>query len=745
MERAPRVLLIDNIDSFTFNVADLVHRVTGTAPTVWRHDHPVPAAHSWWSDFDAIVIGPGPGAPSVASDMGLSLSALQQRSVPVLGVCLGHQGIGYDAGYPVTPMTRPRHGIISPVRHDGTGLFAGLPCPLSVVRYHSLALAPAFEPHPEDTLSAVAWAEDDEAVMALADPAKRRWGVQFHPESVRTEHGERLVSNFFAVAGLALPAPAMPLDRPGEEGRVHEAVALGDVLQAHPPGREEPVALGLDWRRWPGPVSAAALHGRLFPPTAGSVPSVWLDSSNEMGVSVMADPSGPLGYTLEHRVGEGTTISTGEHRPGVLWDTLEALLSRVRLEEAPGVAESLPFAFRPGFVGYFGYELKAETGGAAAHRAQHPDAWLAFVDRAVVLDHATGDVVALALVDERTGAAQRAWMASVGEAVHDVRDAPDVPRVAEPTPTPTPGGQHERDEDERLVARTGRHSQAQYHALIAQAQQSIRAGDSYEVCLTNDMTWPWEVHEDRAYAAIRQATPVPHGAWLRCGAFSVLSASPERFVSVSPDGLVQAEPIKGTRARHADHDADARAASELATDDKERAENLMIVDLLRNDLHRVCRAGSVSVPALFEVRSWATVHQLVSVVTGSLTPGMGAVDVLRACFPGGSMTGAPKVRTMELLDDLEAGPRGIYSGAIGWLGVNGAMDTSIVIRSVVLQTAGPQAGKATFGVGGAITALSDPDAEYAETLLKARGVAAALRRAHQPGSELGGDGGCVTP
>jgi para-aminobenzoate synthetase len=721
MERAPRVLLIDNIDSFTFNVADLLHRVTGVAPTVWRHDHPVPATRDWWCDFDAIVIGPGPGAPSVAADMGLSVAALQQQAVPLLGVCLGHQGIGHHRGYPVAPMQRPRHGIVSPVRHDGSGLFAGLPSPLPVVRYHSLALAVDFEPQPGDTLRAVAWAGDDEIVMALADPERRRWGVQFHPESVRTEHGDQIVRNFFAVAGVYLPPSARAggaLDRPGEE---HTAVALGDVLRARPPSRADGRAVQLAVHRWRGAVSAPALHARLFAPAPGAGACVWLDSSNEVGISVMADPSGPLGYTLEHRVGEGTTLSTGEHRAGPLWDTLEQLLDRVDLEQDAD-AVALPFDFRPGFVGYFGYELKAETGGRAAHRARHPDAWLAFVDRAVVVDHTREEVVALALVDEQTRPEQTVWMDAVGQAVERVQ------RSVAPPPPPTPGWGDPAD-DERVVARAGRHTETQYHALIAQAQQSIRAGDSYEVCLTNDIVWPHAVQEGPAYQALRRASPVPHAAWLRCGEFSVLSASPERFVSVSADGRVRAEPIKGTRARHEDPASDAQAAADLAADAKERAENLMIVDLLRNDLHRVCRAGSVSVPSLFEVRSWATVHQLVSVVAGSLAPGRGPVDVLRACFPGGSMTGAPKVRTMELLDDLEAGPRGIYSGALGWLGLNGAMDTSIVIRSLVLQTGGPHAGRATFGVGGAITALSDPADEYAETLLKARGIASALRQA----------------
>ncbi|MGB3828291.1 MAG: chorismate-binding protein, partial [Ornithinimicrobium sp.] len=168
---------------------------------------------------------------------------------------------------------------------------------------------------------------------------------------------------------------------------------------------------------------------------------------------------------------------------------------------------------------------------------------------------------------------------------------------------------------------------------------------------------------------------------------------------------------------------------ELAADAKERAENLMIVDLLRNDLHRVCRPGSVAVPEMFAVRTWSTVHQLVSTITGQVAPGLGATDVLRSCFPGGSMTGAPKVRTMAILDELEGGARGVYSGAIGWIGLNGAMDTSIVIRSVVAGNGSrDHPGSAVFGVGGAVTALSNPADEYEETLIKSRGVASALHR-----------------
>ena len=248
---SPRVLLIDNIDSFTFNVADLLRRVVGTAPTVWRHDHSV-VVREWWLDFDAIVVGPGPGRPSVDADMGISSQALGQDDVPVLGVCLGHQGIAHAAGRVVEQMTEPRHGIVSAVTHDGTGLFAGVPSPFEVVRYHSLQVL-GLQPGSEGPV-ATAWAQDDGAIMGLADPGHRRWGVQFHPESVLTEHGERLVRNFFTEAGVALTTPVAP---------DADAVAVGDVRSESVPAVGSVIPVRMSVRRHRGSVEADRKSTRL--------------------------------------------------------------------------------------------------------------------------------------------------------------------------------------------------------------------------------------------------------------------------------------------------------------------------------------------------------------------------------------------------------------------------------------------------------------------------------------------------
>ena len=739
------MLLIDNVDSFTFNIADLLHRVLGHAPTVWDHGHRAGDL----GDFDAIVVGPGPGRPQHPGDLGLSELALRQQEIPVLGICLGHQGLAHLAGDAVVELAAPMHGRVSEVLHDGTGLFAGVPSPFSVVRYHSLEVRPAAD----SPLVVTARAADDGVVMALADPGARRWGVQFHPESVLSEHGEQVVANFLRMSRVESGVPV-----PRAEGSV---VAVGDVHHHRVSDTDVARAVRVGATPVGADVDTWALHRELF---ADSPTAFWLDSSaSAQGLrpgspdrsrppqltagrcSVLGDASGPLSYVLTHRVGTAgepsvTTLSTGERLDGPLLPNLAALRDRLvlsgdspadALRQMPGQgvvsdAVELPTEFRPGFVGYLGYELKAELGGVATHPSPFPDARLVFADRALVVDHEAGAVHALYLWDEHVRDDQVAWVEAVREAVAQVAGHDSRVRSSAATTVDRPARSRRAHEKpaEGAGAPDWRHSESAYLDLITQCQREIRVGESYEICLTNAATWPAPVDETALVAAMREASPVPFAAWLRGPGPSVLSASPERFVSVSADGVVEARPIKGTRSRSADATQDAALVEELRGSVKDRAENLMIVDLLRNDLHRVCRSGSVHVPGLFEVETYATVHQLVSTVRGRLAEGMDCLDVISTCFPGGSMTGAPKIRTMQILDRLEGGPRGVYSGALGWIGLDGAMDLSIVIRSVTMVD-----GVAQFGVGGAITALSDPHEEYAETQVKAAALTWALGRA----------------
>jgi para-aminobenzoate synthetase component 1 len=262
---------------------------------------------------------------------------------------------------------------------------------------------------------------------------------------------------------------------------------------------------------------------------------------------------------------------------------------------------------------------------------------------------------------------------------------------------------------------------AGYLAAVRRAIDYIRAGDCFQVNLAQRLLHPATLPPLELYRRLRERNSAPFAGYFDTGDFAVASASPERFVRVE-GGEVETRPIKGTRPRGATPEEDRRRADELLRSAKDRAENVMIVDLLRNDLGRVCAYGSVRVEAVCRLETYRHVHHLVSEVRGRLREGMGPVDLLRAAFPGGSVTGAPKVRAMEIIAELEPVARGPYCGSLGYVGFDGSMDTSILIRTF---TAGR--GWYQFPVGGGVVADSTPEGEYAETLHKAEGLLRALR------------------
>jgi para-aminobenzoate synthetase len=701
-----RVLLIDNHDSYTFNLYQLLASVYGTAPVVVRNDEP------GWDrldpdGFDAAVISPGPGHPGVARDFGRSREVLEHARLPVLGVCLGHQGMGLLAGGRVLPAPTPRHGYLSTIRHGGDGLFAGIPEAFTAVRYHSLRVA---EPVPAE-LRITARAEDGVA-MGLEHRARPWWGVQFHPESISTEHGARLAANFRDLA-LASRTPRRDV---GAVAVTRDVAGPGDAAPAAP-AAPPPAPLQAQVHVVERAVDTEAAFDRLC---GASTRAFWLDSARAEPTlarfSFLGCADAPGSEMLTYRVEDGHVVvhpagGDPRHEDGTVFDALERRTGR-----AVAGAEQLPFDLDGGYVGYFGYELKADLGARCAHRATTPDAVWLRADRFVAVDHAEDRTYVVAVSEAQDTGAARAWLDSAAAAVEDL-PAPAPEAAAAPRPETHDAASHLARPRER------------YLADIEQCRRRLREGESYEICLTNTVRLPAPGDDVAYYRRLRRLNPAPYAAFLRLGDLTILSSSPERFLRIDATRTVEAKPIKGTAPRHPDPRTDDERRRSLPMDPKTRAENLMIVDLLRNDLGRICAIGSVAVPSLMATESYATVHQLVSTVTGTLRPGVSAVDAVRACFPGGSMTGAPKLRTMEIIDGLEDEARGVYSGALGFLSYGGAADLSIVIRTAVSH-----GGELTIGAGGAIVLDSDPAAEYDEMLLKSQATMRALPSATVSGS-----------
>jgi para-aminobenzoate synthetase len=690
-----RTLLVDNHDSYTYNVFHLLAGVAGEEPIVVDNDAVSWRALERW-DFDAIVLSPGPGTPQRWHDFCVCNDILRFSEIPVLGICLGHQGLGHLLDGKVSSAPEAMHGRLSRIHHEQRGLFEGIPQDFPVVRYHSLQITGM---GPDGHVTARA---DDGVVMGIEHLRRPLWGVQFHPESIATEYGAALVENFYRLARSRKTARWRGAKRPREansrRSQVRRAAATGVEMHV---------------RTLPGEPATEALFERLF---ADLEHAFWLDSADAptrlaqrsyLGTSAGAERC-VLSYDVEEGTIEALRADGATTERGSIFDVLDREIAANAIAAPAG----LPPGLLGGFVGYLGYELKADCGSPNVHRSDLPDAVMMLANRLVAVDHVRQrtHLVALCRGDETD--AER-WLDDAEAAVGEVLASPSAPASSSAGEAVEP----------HVTFKCGR-GREQYLADIVRSQAELAAGESYEVCLTDQISTDASPDPFHLYKTLRRANPAPFAAYLKLGEAAIVSSSPERFLSVDGERRVEARPIKGTSPRAADPERDAALKAELTEDEKTYAEHLMIVDLLRNDLGRVCDVGSVSVPELMIVEDYATVHQLISTVSGVLAEERSAVECARACFPGGSMTGAPKQRTMEIIDDLEAEARGVYSGAIGYFGLDGCMDLSIVIRTIVMRP-----GRTTIGAGGAIVMQSDPEDEFDEILLKARAPMGAIAKA----------------
>ncbi|XP_059457949.1 aminodeoxychorismate synthase, chloroplastic isoform X2 [Corylus avellana] len=607
-------------------------------------------------------------------------------------------------------------------------------------------------------------------LMGVMHSCWPHYGLQFHPESVATYHGRQIFKNFRKItedywlrsrpytARMQVPGASRLLKEVSRNRHlgsnadeqlyretskssqlVHNAEKRSHFGMSSMVNLSHPSTgvkfLKLKWRKFDHLANHVGGARNIFCELFGhnkAENTFWLDSSSRekkrARFSFMGGKGGSLWKQLTYRLsdqsdmtfkGGGYLLIEDAHgctrntflEEGFLDFLNQELLSFKYKEED---YEGLPFDFHCGYIGYIGYNLKVECGAVSnCHKSRTPDACFFFADNIVVIDHHNDDVYIMSLQEERISSTS--WLDDTEEKLLSLKASAarlDEQTFEAATFSPFKAGfQAEK-------------SREQYMENVEKCLNYIKDGESYELCLTSQIKKSiGEIDSLGLYLHLRQKNPAPYAAWLNFSKenLCICCSSPERFLQLDRNGALEAKPIKGTVARGATVDEDEQRKLQLQYSEKDQAENLMIVDLLRNDLGRVCEPGSVHVPHLMDVESYATVHTMVSTIRGKKRSDVSAVDCVRAAFPGGSMTGAPKLRSMELLDSLETCSRGIYSGSIGFFSYNKTFDLNIVIRTVVVHE-----GEASIGAGGAIVALSNPEDEYEEMILKTRAPAKAV-------------------
>ncbi len=683
-------LIIDNYDSYTHILANLIWKISGEEPLVFKNDEKTLEELEGYN-WDRIVISPGPGRVDNPEYFGVCKELiLKYTNLPLLGVCLGHQGLGYLAGAKLKYLDTVCHGKISPIEHYGDSLFKGLPKHFSGTRYHSMVLdmdsilesgEDPFES--ESRIKILAKSQDDGQIMAIKLSNINHYGVQFHPESVGTSFGEIILSNFLNINRKTFNLNSL-----------HKSKS--NKTDVHSPNWEQ-----LPWKE------PAEVAQQFF---SSSDDFFWLDSADEHSNSNWSF-MGRAERSFIEKENSLHQLVNGVATHNLGQNALEFLKQQAinKKESNP----NFPIPFDGGYVFAFPYNWNHKSFGLEQNFRVTP--WIMEVNEFLAFQHIEKKLY---------------WVKQVGQAHSKIFEPENNWRKwfekESDTKKNTLPTDYTFDSQNIWEIWKASLSKEEYLGRIAKAQEKLKMGESYEICLSNLWSAEADLNSFDLYLELRRHNPAPFMAFMKMNRESILSSSPERFLKVFPDGEVLTEPIKGTRKKTGLPEQYENQKLELLESKKEDSELLMITDLLRNDLAKECRPGSVHLKSLKKISQYASVFQLSSEIAGRLREGRNGIDLINSCFPGGSICGAPKKRTLEIIEQLEPQDRGFYTGSLGYLGKDGAMDSNILIRSFYHKETHWE-----FGAGGAVLAVSDPEKEWDEVLAKAEPLIKAFSLAQE--------------
>ncbi|KIW06019.1 aminodeoxychorismate synthase, variant 2 [Verruconis gallopava] len=586
--------------------------------------------------------------------------------------------------------------------------------------------------------------------MGLRHCEKPIYGVQWHPESICSTYGHEIMENFRSIVmNFWNLDPDRLRRRASRLSQTHVLREIGSETiitskTSHSSEKEAEYRSQVLTTKNAYSVMSVDLDGDLLPEivfdslikNSSQNGEAWLDSAKNRDqhsrYSYLASGIFSLSYSTRSKT--VTLFRDGAPKSPIslnvsFWQWFNTFQEEIRCNTQYKPHEEQDHhnkaTLQVGFIGYFGYEMKRESlagycwspSDSSAKQA-HPDAQFLFAQNVLRFDHqekkwrlyglvrlGDSDPIASYTKFESPIVQNKQQLDAYIRSAKALFNSPIFPRKV----------------SETLPKFLSADSMNHYISSISRVRSAIKEGESYEMTLTTEFRAQLNGHDPfNLYRGLRERNPAPYSAFMNFPAteVTILSSSPERFISISGQGAVEMKPIKGTVAVSKNPEQDALQKHHLATDVKELAENLMIVDLIRNDLHGISHASSIKVPKLMQVESYETVHQLVTTIQSQVRPGVGAVQAIQSVFPPGSMTGAPKLRSVQILDTLEQKERGIYSGCLGYFCVSGATDQSVIIRTVVRT-----GNDLNIGAGGAITWLSNAQKEWEEVLIKARAVA----------------------